>query len=157
MLSVISHHVTIGFCLPVVFKSLAMVLLRHWKHDSHLMMCSHYIIKIYAGSVVMKLTLSLLMSCVYIYIYIYIYMELLVKPEMLMSCIYIYIYMCVWTYVWQRRKPPLSICCTMFQHWINAKWLSVSQLCVDTLPASKVTLISHECISVIGLESVLRS
>ena len=151
MLSVISHHVTIGFCLPVVFKSLAMVLLRHWKHDSHLMMCSHYIIKIYAGSVVMKLTLSLLMSCVYIYIYG------ATSKARNANVMYIYIYVCVWTYVWQRRKPPLSICCTMFQHWINAKWLSVSQLCVDTLPASKVTLISHECISVIGLESVLRS
>ena len=151
MLSVISHHVTIGFCLPVVFKSLAMVLLRHWKHDSHLMMCSHYIIKIYAGSVVMKLTLSLLMSCVYIYIYG------ATSKARNANVMYIYIYVCVWTYVWQRRKPPLSICCTMFQHWINAKWLSVSQLGVDTLPASKVTLISHECISVIGLESVLRS
>jgi hypothetical protein len=27
----------------------------------------------------------------------------------------------IWTYVWQRWKPPLSICCTMFQHWINAE------------------------------------
>ena len=53
-------------------------------------------------------------------------------------CVYI------WTYVWQHWKPSLCICCTMFQHYINAEWLSVSQLCVNTLPASKVTLISHE-------------
>jgi len=33
----------------------------------------------------------------------------------------------------------------------------VSKLCVNILPASKVTLISHECISVIILESILRS
>jgi hypothetical protein len=23
----------------------------------------------------------------------------------------------IWTYVWQRWKPSLSICCIMFQHW----------------------------------------
>jgi len=33
----------------------------------------------------------------------------------------------------------------------------VSQLCVNTLPPSKVTLISHVCISVISLESILHS
>ena len=32
----------------------------------------------------------------------------------------------IWTYVWQRWKPSLSICCTMFQHWINAEWFPVS-------------------------------
>jgi hypothetical protein len=26
----------------------------------------------------------------------------------------------IWTYVWQRWKPSLSICCAMCQHWINA-------------------------------------
>ena len=31
----------------------------------------------------------------------------------------------------------------------------MSELCVNTLPASKVTLIRHECISAISLESVL--
>ena len=31
----------------------------------------------------------------------------------------------IWTYVWQHWKPSLSICCTMFQHWINAeRWVS---------------------------------
>ena len=30
----------------------------------------------------------------------------------------------------------------------------MSQLCVNNLPASKVTLISQECLSVISLESV---
>jgi hypothetical protein len=48
----------------------------------------------------------------------------------------------IWTYVWQRWKPPLSICCTMFQHWINAKSYPVAQLCVNTLLATKVTLIT---------------
>ena len=32
-------------------------------------------------------------------------------------------------------KQSLSICCTMFQHWINAERFSVSHLCVNTLPA----------------------
>jgi hypothetical protein len=59
-------------------------------------------------------------------------MELLVKPEILTSYIY------VWTYVWQRGKPFLSICCTMFQQWINAESHPVAQLCVNTLPATKV-------------------
>jgi hypothetical protein len=48
----------------------------------------------------------------------------------------------IWTYVWQRWKPSLSICCTMFQHWINAENYPVSQLCVNTLPATKITLIT---------------
>jgi hypothetical protein len=65
-------------------------------------------------------------------------MELLVKPQILSSCIYIYI----WTYVWQRWKSSLSICCTMFHHWINAESYPVSQLCVNILPGTKVTLIT---------------
>jgi hypothetical protein len=44
----------------------------------------------------------------------------------------------IWTYVWQRWKPSLSICCPMFQHWINAESYPVAQLCVNTLPAAKV-------------------
>ena len=32
-------------------------------------------------------------------------------------------------------KQSLSICCTMFQHWINAERFPVSHLCVNTLPA----------------------
>jgi hypothetical protein len=48
----------------------------------------------------------------------------------------------IWTSVWQRWKPSLSICCTMFQHWINADSFPVSQLCVNTLPATKSTLIT---------------
>jgi hypothetical protein len=46
------------------------------------------------------------------------------------------------TYVWQCWKPSLSICCTMFQHWINAESYPVAQLCVNILPATKVTLIT---------------
>jgi hypothetical protein len=30
----------------------------------------------------------------------------------------------------------------MFQHWINAESFPVSQLCVNTLPAIKITLIT---------------
>jgi hypothetical protein len=48
----------------------------------------------------------------------------------------------IWTYVWHCWKPALSICCTMFQHWINAGSYPVAQLCVDILPATKVTLIT---------------
>ena len=38
-----------------------------------------------------------------------------------------------------------------------AECFPMSQLCVTTLPATKVALISHECISVISPESLLRS
>jgi hypothetical protein len=48
----------------------------------------------------------------------------------------------IWTYVWQRWKPSLSIYCILFQHWINAENFPVSQLCVNTLPATKITLIT---------------
>jgi len=61
--------------------------------------------------------------------YIYIYMELLVKPEMLTSYIYMDLRLAT-------LKQSLSICCTMFQHWINAERFPVSHLCVNTLPAS---------------------
>jgi hypothetical protein len=63
-------------------------------------------------------------------------MELLVPPE-IFNVVYI------WTYVWQRWKSSLSICCTMFQHWINAESFPVSQLCVNTLPATKITLVRN--------------
>jgi hypothetical protein len=43
----------------------------------------------------------------------------------------------IWTYVWQRLKPSLSICCKKFQHWINSESYPVAQLCVNTLPASQ--------------------
>ena len=33
-------------------------------------------------------------------------------------------------------KQSLSICCTTFQHWINAERFPVSHVCVNTLPAS---------------------
>jgi hypothetical protein len=49
----------------------------------------------------------------------------------------------IWTYVWQRWTPSLSICCTVFQNWINAESFSVPQLCVNTLPATKITLITN--------------
>jgi hypothetical protein len=47
----------------------------------------------------------------------------------------------VWTYVWQHWMPSLSICFTMFQkHWIIAESYPVSQLYVNTLLATKITL-----------------
>jgi hypothetical protein len=46
------------------------------------------------------------------------------------------------TYVWQRWKPSLSICCIMFHHWINTESYPVAQLCVNTLLSTKVTLIT---------------
>jgi hypothetical protein len=49
----------------------------------------------------------------------------------------------IWTYVWQRWKPSLSICYTMCQHWIIAESFPVSRLCVNTLPATKITLITN--------------
>jgi hypothetical protein len=84
------------------------------------------------------LTLSLLIS------YIYIYMELLLKPEILTS--YIYIYTHIYTSIYMdlslaTLKAVFSICCTMFQHSINAESFPVSQLCVNTLAANKITLI----------------
>jgi hypothetical protein len=48
----------------------------------------------------------------------------------------------IWTYVWQRWKPYLSICCTMFQRWINAESYPVAQLCVNTLLVTKINLIT---------------
>jgi hypothetical protein len=38
----------------------------------------------------------------------------------------------------------VSVCCTMFQHRINAESYPVAQLCVNTLTATKVTLIIDE-------------
>jgi hypothetical protein len=48
----------------------------------------------------------------------------------------------IWTYVWQRWKPSLSICCTVSYHWMNVESFLMSQLCVNTLPATKITLIT---------------
>ena len=40
---------------------------------------------------------------------------------------------------------------------MNSKWCPVSEACLDTFPASGVTLINYECKSIISLESVLRN
>jgi hypothetical protein len=47
-----------------------------------------------------------------------------------------------WTYVWQCWKQSLSICCAVVKPWINAESYPVSQLGVNTLLATKVTLIT---------------
>jgi hypothetical protein len=65
-------------------------------------------------------------------------MELQTTQEILTS----YIYISTWTYVCQRWKPSLSMCCTLCQHWINAESYTVAQLCVNTLLATKVMLIT---------------
>jgi hypothetical protein len=48
----------------------------------------------------------------------------------------------IWTGVWQSWKPSFSIFCTMLQHWINAESYPVAQLRVNTLLATKITLIT---------------
>ena len=40
---------------------------------------------------------------------------------------------------------------TISQHWRNHESIPVSYLCINTYPATKEALISHECISVISL------
>jgi hypothetical protein len=72
-----------------------------------------------------RLTLSLLMSCIY---------ETPFKARN-------FNVVCIWTYFWQRWKSSLFVFCTVFQHWINAESFPVAQLCVNTLPATKITLI----------------
>jgi hypothetical protein len=103
-----------------------------WPTQKRVETCSWFLQK-FANAVVLRrkythLTPSLLTSCIY--------MELLVKPETLTS------YIDGRTNVWQRWKPSLSIYCTMSQHWINAESFPVSQMCENTLPAAKVTLIT---------------
>jgi hypothetical protein len=92
------------------------------------------------------LTLRLLMSyicvCVYIYIYIYIYMELLVKPEILMLCIYIYIYIYGPTFC-NAESHLFLFSAQCFNTESTQKVFSVSQLYVNTLPATNVTLITN--------------
>jgi hypothetical protein len=63
-------------------------------------------------------------------------MELLIKPEMLTSYIYVY------GPTFGNAESRLYIFCTMFQHWINAESYPMSQLCVNTLSATKVNLIT---------------
>jgi hypothetical protein len=66
----------------------------------------------------------------------YIYMELLVKPEILMSYIYMDLRLAT-------LKAVSFYFPHMFQHWISAESFPVSQLCVNTLPAIKITLITN--------------
>jgi hypothetical protein len=57
-------------------------------------------------------------------------MKVIVKPEILTS----------YKYGPMFRNAER---CTMFQHWINAESYPVAQLCVNTLPTTKVTLITN--------------
>jgi hypothetical protein len=63
------------------------------------------------------------------------YMELLVKAEILTSYMY-------GPTFGNAESRLFVICCTMFQHWINAESYPVAQLCVNTFPAINVTLIT---------------
>jgi hypothetical protein len=62
-------------------------------------------------------------------------MELLLKPEILKS------YICGPTFGNAESHLTL-IYCTMFQHLINAESFPESQLCVNTFPTTKITLIT---------------
>jgi len=75
-------------------------------------------------------------------------MELLVKPEILTSYIY--------RPTFGNAESRLYLLYNVSTLYI-AECFPMSHLCVNTLPATKVALISHECISVISLESGLRS
>ena len=76
-------------------------------------------------------------------------MELLVKPEMLTS------------YIYGLRFGNAETVSFYLLHNVSTlnqcREVSCVNLCVNTLPANQVTPISHECISVISLESVLHS
>jgi hypothetical protein len=61
-------------------------------------------------------------------------MELLLKPEILTSYIY--------GPRFGNAESRLFLFAALFQHWINAKSFPVLQLCVNTLPATKITCIT---------------
>jgi hypothetical protein len=67
-------------------------------------------------------------------------MELLVKPEILTSCVYIYIHM-------DLRLVTLKAVSFYLLHNVSTlnqcRKFPVSQLCVNTLPATKSTLITN--------------
>jgi hypothetical protein len=67
----------------------------------------------------------------------YICVELLVKPEILTSYIY--------GPTFDNAESRLFLFfCIMFQHLMNAENFPVSQLCVNTLLATKITLITYK-------------
>jgi hypothetical protein len=71
----------------------------------------------------------------YIYIYIYIYGAPCQARNFNVVCIY-------GPTFGNADSLLLSICCTMFQHWINVESYPVAQLCVNTLPDTEITLIT---------------
>jgi hypothetical protein len=72
---------------------------------------------------------------IYIYIYIYIYMELLAKPEVLTSYIY-------GPTLGNAESCLFIFAAQCFNTESMKKSFPVSQLCVNILPATKVTLIT---------------
>jgi hypothetical protein len=63
-------------------------------------------------------------------------MELLVKPEILTSCIY-------GPTFGNAESRLFLFAAQYFNIESNQKFFSVSQLCVNTLPATKITLITY--------------
>jgi hypothetical protein len=80
------------------------------------------------------------MACVFLYIYIYIYMELHVKPEILTSYIRIYIY--IYGPTFGNAESRLFLFAAQCFNTESMQKVIVSQLCVNTLLATKVTLIT---------------
>jgi hypothetical protein len=74
------------------------------------------------------------MSYIYIYIYREREREFLVKPEILTSYIQVY------GPTFGNAESRLFL---FAAHWMNAESFPVSQLCVNTLPATKITLITN--------------
>jgi hypothetical protein len=61
-------------------------------------------------------------------------MELLVKPDVLTSYVY--------GPTFGNAESRLFLYAAQFQHWINAEGYPVAHLCVNTLLATQVTLIT---------------
>jgi hypothetical protein len=89
--------------------------------------CKHFASYQYYPNYKCDLNLGLIMSCIY------------VAPSKARNFNVVYMDLHLATL----KAVSLSICCTMFQHWINAESFSLSQCCVNTLPATKVSLITN--------------
>jgi hypothetical protein len=71
------------------------------------------------------------------------YMELLVKQKSLTSYIYIYIYIYIYGPTFGNAESRLFLFSGQsFNIEINGESLPVSQLCVNTFPATKIALIT---------------
>jgi hypothetical protein len=71
-------------------------------------------------------------------------MELLVKPEILTSYIYIYIYIYIYGLTVGNSESRFFLFAAQRFNTDQCSSYPVAQLCVNTLLATKVTLITHE-------------